>query len=194
MHTSVNRQCEDVGPNDFESFETAFLVGAGLELSSTASLILEKGKFIGHDIPDSWDFSLWDHGIPLAPTLGVNTSTCFILTDDVLSANTIVTRAQQLDASPLAGVPAATGTMYPAASAVPTFDIPKIQSYYSANGHLPTNVNYKQMAQATTVPADISAAVTSAAAAQKSASLPRTNIGWQALLIPAGMIAGALLL
>jgi hypothetical protein len=60
-------------------------------------------------------------------------------------------------------MPAAAGTLVPAASAVPTFDLTKIESYYSANGHLPTNVNYAQMVKTTTVPDNIKKAVQDAA-------------------------------
>ena len=57
------------------------------------------------------------------------------------------------------GAPASTGTLLTAASAVPTWNFTKIESFFSANGQLPTGVNYTQMVQATTVPADLQQAV-----------------------------------
>lgn len=171
LHTSVTRTCDTVGPDDFESFGTAFLVGAGMEISTVAELLLEKGLFSDQNIPDSWGIKVFSHDLPLAPTLGVNTSTCFVLSDDGLHTNTTVntTSAQVLN-QVVPGVPAPTGTMYPAAIAVPTWDMAKIESYYSANGHLPTNVNYDQMVQATTVPTVIQAAISSAASEQAASA------------------------
>ena len=158
LRSSVNRECNVIGADDFESFSTAFLVGAGMELSTVASLILEKGSFIGHGIPDNWDFSLWSHDIPLLPTLGANKTACYVLTSDD-GTDSEAHSGKKKRADPLPGIPAATGTLYAAASAVPTWDMPKIESFYKANGHLPTNVNYAQMVKATTVPDDIKSAV-----------------------------------
>ncbi|KAJ7831975.1 hypothetical protein B0H13DRAFT_2430368 [Mycena leptocephala] len=50
---------------------------------------------------------------------------------------------------------APTGTLLAAAVAVPTYDMQKIESFYSASGTLPTNINYTQMAQVTQIPTDI---------------------------------------
>ncbi|PSR75290.1 hypothetical protein PHLCEN_2v9222 [Hermanssonia centrifuga] len=159
VHNAVNRACKPIGADDFESFGTAFAVGAGLELGSTAHFEVDTGEFFGTLIPADWDFPIWSHEIPLAPAQGINTTVCFVLSDDA----TVTTGNAKVDAVTLAGVPAATGTMFPAASAVPTWDIPKIESYYSANGHLPTNVNYNQMAQATTIPDNLQTAIAKAA-------------------------------
>ncbi len=159
VHNAVNRACKPIGADDFESFGTAFAVGAGLELGSTAYFEVDTGEFFGTLIPADWDFPIWSHEIPLAPAQGINTTICFVLSDDA----TVTTGNAKVDAVTLAGVPAATGTMFPAASAVPTWDIPKIESYYSANGHLPTNVNYNQMAQATTIPDNLQTAIAKAA-------------------------------
>ena len=159
LHTSVTRTCASIGPNDFEYFTTAFLVGAGMEISTVAELLLTKGVFFGgQGIPDSWGVKMFSWDVPLAPTLGVNTSTCFVLSDDgTLKTNSSVNAMSGLDAElklkpeklldqpapsqSLSGIPALTGTMYPAASAIPTWNMSGIESYYSANGQLPTNVN-----------------------------------------------------
>ncbi|GJE85183.1 hypothetical protein PsYK624_012610 [Phanerochaete sordida] len=172
LQTGVNRECKPIGADDFESFGTAFVVGSGLTLSTEAELVLEKGEFVGHSIPDNWDLTLWAKDVPFTPALGINTTACFVLADDGASVNLTVTSGKaDLDVA-LAGVPAPTGTLFPAQSAVPTWDFNKIESYYSANGQLPTNVNYAQMVQATTVPADLQAAVTKAAKTNSAAVRP----------------------
>lgn len=196
LRTTVNRECNPIGADDFESFGTAFVVGSGLTLSTEAQLVLEKGKFIGHSIPDNWDFSIWSHDIPFAPTLGLNESSCFVLSDDGVSINSTnnAELAARVDTA-LAGLPAATGTLFAAASAVPTWDMNKIESYYSANGHLPTNVNYGQMITATTVPTNLQSAVTAAASAQKhtsAAPLERVFGSW-ALWTVSSIVAGVLI-
>lgn len=204
--TNVNRDCDAVGVNDFESFGGAFLVGAGLELSTVASFILEEGKFETQDIPDHWDLSLWSRDFPLAPTRGVNTSTCFVLSDDNLTPNGTDTTEPQsssgshtssaqtsstpASSSSLPGVPASTGTLYPAASAVPTWNFTKIASYYSASSQLPTNVNYTQMVQATTVPDNLKPAVSNAVKSQKkSGAMSQAKATWQVLLVAAAFFA-----
>lgn len=180
MRTAVNRDCNPIGVDDFESFGTAFVVGSGMTLSTEAQLVLEKGKFVGNGIPDNWDFSLWSHDVPFTPSLGINASSCFVLSDDGLTVNTTDNAALVTERA-VAGEPAPTGTLLTAASAIPTWDMNKIESYYSANGHLPTNVNYGQMIQATTVPANLQSAVTQAADGQNSTSaapLGRLLGGW----------------
>lgn len=105
----VNRDCEPIGENDFESFGTAFIVGSGMTLSAEAELVLEKGEFVGQDIPDSWDVQLWDIEVPFAPALGINKTLCFVLSDNTTPGNVTV-----------AGQPAPTGTLLAAQSAIPT--------------------------------------------------------------------------
>ena len=149
----------------------------------------------------------WD--VPLAPTLGVNTSTCFVLSDDgTLKTNSSANATSGLDAAlklkleklldqpapsqSLSGIPALTGTMYPAASAIPTWNMSGIESYYSANGKLPTNVNYGQMVAATSVPSGIQKAVQSAAAKESSAVGVSGSIegvwAWVGVIVGVGMV------
>ncbi|GJE85182.1 hypothetical protein PsYK624_012600 [Phanerochaete sordida] len=153
----VNRDCMPIGADDYESFGTAFSFGGGLKLSTEAELILEEGKIFGDGIPDDWDISLWDRDLPFSPLLSINDTSCFVLVEDTPNTADFARVA-------LAGVPAVTGTLLTALYAVPTWDFNKIESYYSANGALPTNVNYTQMVQATTVPTNLQAAVIKAVA------------------------------
>lgn len=151
-----------------------------------AELILDKGVFgIEQGIPDEWEVKMFVWDVPLKPTLGVNTSTCFVLSDDgAVHPNTTVNTTSSLDAalklkleklldestpsSSLSGLPAPTGTMYPAAQAIPTWNMTGIESYYSVHGTLPTGVDYGQMVVATSVPSGISKAVQSIVAKQSS--------------------------
>lgn len=160
VRRTVNRNCSAIGADDFESFDTAFFVGAGMTLSSEAQFTTESGAFIGLDIPDNWDFTLFSLNIPLLPTHGTNDSSCFVLSDD----NSTITPTNN------ASRPAPTGTLLAATSAVPTWDFNKIESFSSANGHLPTNVDYSQMLQATAVPSNLQSAITHAASIQSSSA------------------------
>jgi hypothetical protein len=142
--SNVNRLCQPTGPTDFESFSAALTFGAGASLDIHASTN-------GSLLPDTND-SLFAHNVTFGSIPPPGSPGCFVVADDKPAA---------ADASGvLAGeVPAPTGTLRAAAEAVPTFDIPKIEAYYSANGALPTNVNYTQLVQATTVPDDLKSAV-----------------------------------
>lgn len=193
LQAGVNRECKPIGADDFESFGTAFVIGSGMTLSTEAELILEKGEFVGHSIPDNWNFQLWGRDIPFTPALGINTTSCFVLSDDGVSVNTTsdsVKADLRVDAA-LVGLPAPTGTLLAAQSAIPTWDFNKIESYYSANGHLPTNVNYGQMIQATTVPSNLQAAVTKAASSSNGAARVLNAAGnmslWLASIVAMGL-------
>ncbi|KAJ7582951.1 hypothetical protein C8J56DRAFT_1055972 [Mycena floridula] len=137
-----NRNCQKVGPDDFETFSTAFNFQSGLTVGSDAGFALISG-----DIDRLGDQTkpLFSKDLPFPGDLAL--TKCVVVVSDG---------------------EAATGTLMPAASAVPSFDVGKIESYYSAhNGQLPTGVNYDQMAQVTTVPSDISKAVDKAADQQE---------------------------
>jgi len=196
LQTSVNRDCQSLGPNDFESFSSAFSVGAGLSLGLEAQLILEEGEFVGQSIPDNWNISLYNVDLAFAPALGLNNTACFVLSDDGGSSASllkkrdgdIAARAQES----VSGLPAATGTLLAASSAIPTWNMDGIQSYYSANGHLPTNVNYGQMVKATTVPDSIKSAVDSAASASGASGLMAKLTSLSQLFLLAAAIGGVL--
>ena len=165
---AVNRQCQPIDVDDFESFGLAFGVASSMTLSTIAELELDKGLTdIG--LPDSWEHTLWSQDIPFFPAPGSNDTGCFVLTDGGDSAsdsNTSqsATASAVRAASPIiVGMPTSTGILFSAALAVPTWDMGKIESFYAANGHLPTNVNYTQMVQATAVPSNISNALNKAA-------------------------------
>lgn len=185
--TAVNRDCQPIGPDDFESFATAFAVGAGMEIGTVAHFEVDAGHFLDDlGIPTEYDFPFFTLDFPLSPANGVNTTNCFVLSDDSGADPGTPSGVDAAQPSPpnsttLQGVPAATGTMFSAASAVPTWNMSKIESYYSANGHLPTNVNYSQMVQATTVPTDILQAVNKAAS--NSAGPGSIIRGWELFVI-----------
>ena len=156
--SAVNRDCSPAGDNDFESFETAFVVDAGLDLTTMASIKVDLGIVTGiGGLPNDWEKEIYTFNDPLMH------QKCAIIADDGAGAKFPKRELEQRDNSLSKLMPAATGTLVPAASAVPTFDVNKIESYYSANGHLPTNVNYAQMMKATTVPDNIKKAVQDAA-------------------------------
>ncbi|KAJ7912267.1 hypothetical protein B0H13DRAFT_1875069 [Mycena leptocephala] len=100
-------------------------------------------------------------GFPFGDLPTLSDPLCMVVVDD----NAADTASESAGIRGL--LPAATGTLLAASAAVPTFNIPGIESYYSAHGALPTNVNYTQMLLATAVPSDIQAAVQAAAAPQK---------------------------
>lgn len=170
---SVNRECRPIGKDDYESFSTAFLVGADMRLSTVGSVALGKGLSVGRGSPLGWNQTLWTHDLPLFPAPETSKPLCFVLTDDHAGSNKTAFEKEQLN-NFLPGYPAPTGTLFPAASAIPTWNIPGIESYYRDHGNLPSNVNYQQMVQATTVPDDIKAAVSAAAQKQKESHAPRT--------------------
>lgn len=170
LKTPVNRNCSAVGEDDFEYFEDAFSVTSGLELSAVAEWMVEEGVFTSQGIPPSWEGTLFDKDIPLLPAHAANDTSCYVLADGNTTnaaAASASGSAQGLNAT-LTGAPQSTGTLFPAATAIPTWNFSKIESYSSANGHLPTNVNYGQMVQATVIPTDLQGAVTQAATSQAS--------------------------
>ncbi|KAJ7446118.1 hypothetical protein FB451DRAFT_1292207 [Mycena latifolia] len=151
---NVTRDCQPLGANDFEYFSEALTFGAGLNLSidATASgaLLPDDDDSDGDD--NNNDTPFFTHALSFGDMPTLADPKCMIVVDDLSTAN-------------LAGqVVAPTGTLLAAATAIPSFDVAGIQSYYSANGALPTNVNYGQMLQATTVPDDIKKAVEKAGA------------------------------
>ncbi|KAJ7920457.1 hypothetical protein B0H13DRAFT_1986996 [Mycena leptocephala] len=150
---NVNRDCQPLGPDDFEFFADALTFGAGLNISL-------EGNSSGDHFPDG-NIVFLTKGFPLGPLPTIDEPKCMVFTDD----NKADTASS---GNPVAALlPAATGTLLAAASAIPTFNIPGIEAYYSAHGgSLPTNVNYAQMLLATTVPDDIKGAVQKAAASE----------------------------
>ncbi|KAF7333338.1 hypothetical protein MVEN_02349100 [Mycena venus] len=147
--SSVNRECQPLGPNDFESFADALTFGAGLNISlegnSSGALFPNDDKIILNKFLPFGDFPTPDK--PECMVFAADN------TADAASGGNAIA----------ALLPAATGTLLAASAAIPTFNISGIESYYSAHGALPTNVNYSQMLLATAVPDDIKAAVERAA-------------------------------
>ena len=148
--TGVNRECQPIGPNDFETFDTAFVVGSDLSLATGVHFGFEgfvlPQALAELGFPVAYDASFFKKDFPLPPSNSTGAPKCIIISDDSPTA---------ASASSLTGVPGPTGTMVLAQSAVPTWDFAKIESYSSANGQLPTNVNYEQMVKATVVPPDL---------------------------------------
>ncbi|KAJ7190746.1 hypothetical protein GGX14DRAFT_482495 [Mycena pura] len=148
LATNVNRQCETLGPNDFEFFDSALTFGAGLNISIDGTLT--GAPFDDHDM------TIYTKALPFGDFPSLAAPVCMVIVDDDASAQRTSSLAGQVSAP--------TGTLLPAAQAIPSFNVAGIQSYYSANGALPTNVNYSQMLQATAVPDDIKKAVQKAGA------------------------------
>ncbi|KAJ7702770.1 hypothetical protein B0H17DRAFT_1327150 [Mycena rosella] len=141
VHTNVDRECQPAGPEGFESFSSALTFGAGASLDIHVSTD-------GSLLPDTLS-SLFAHNVTFGAIPPPDAPACFIVADD-----------DPASTATLAGqVPAPTGTLRPAALAIPSFDLARIEAYFSTSGALPTNVNYTQLVQATAVPADIKAAV-----------------------------------
>ncbi|KAJ7495616.1 hypothetical protein FB451DRAFT_1550948 [Mycena latifolia] len=140
MHTNVNRECEPIGPTDFESFRAALTFGAGARLDIHTSTN-------GSLFPDASD-ALFGANLTFEAVPPPSAPACFIVVADDGAAGA--------GAGP---VPAPTGTLAPAAAAVPTFDVAGIEAYYKASGALPTGVNYTQLVLATAVPDDIKSAM-----------------------------------
>uniref|UniRef100_A0A8H7XMU7 Gpi anchored protein n=1 Tax=Psilocybe cubensis TaxID=181762 RepID=A0A8H7XMU7_PSICU len=159
MTAAVNRQCEPVGSNDFESFGTAYQVTGDLKFATHVGIV----GTLANDLPDCND--VFEHGdIQLFNHTGSSgDKPCFVVVDDG-NTTTATSKNGALQ------TPAPTGTLMEAALAVPTFDVPKIVSYFSQNGQLPTNVNYAQLVQATTIPDSIKAPVQKAAQSQTKTS------------------------
>ncbi|KAJ6453977.1 hypothetical protein C8R45DRAFT_1038562 [Mycena sanguinolenta] len=155
LAASVNRDCQPLAPDDFESFADALTFGAGVNISLEAN---SSGALF-----PNIDKVLLTKGFQFGTLPTIDDPKCMVFADDSTADAADSNHADSIASL----VPAVTGTLLPAASAIPTFNIPGIESYYSAHsGTLPTNVNYIQMLQATTVPDDIMAAVQKAAAAQ----------------------------
>ena len=145
--SGVNRECQPIDPNDFETFDTAFVVRSDISIATgvhfgPVGLLAEALAALGFP-PLTYDTSFFNMDFLLPPSDSAGAQKCIIISDDSPTA---------ANASSLSGVPGPTGTMVLAESAVPTWDFAKIESYSSANGQLPTNVNYQQMVMATVVP------------------------------------------
>jgi hypothetical protein len=133
---NVTSQCKAVGPNDFEYFSTAVQFGGGVILEIHTST---DGSFLP-------DIDTPNLTIPINITAlpSFDDPDCFVISDDTAGSSNEVTTG---DVG--AATVAPTGTLLAAAVAVPTYDMQKIESFYSAFGTLPTNINYTQMTQVT---------------------------------------------
>ncbi|KAJ7364755.1 hypothetical protein DFH08DRAFT_276822 [Mycena albidolilacea] len=171
LATQVNRECQPVGPDDYESFAAALTFGAGLNISL-------EGNVSGNHLPEA-DMIFLSKGLPFGPLPTFDDPKCMVITDDTL-ANAASAIAALL--------PAVTGTLLAAASAIPTFNVSGIEAFFSAHGALPTNVDYSQMLLATAVPDDIKSAVQKAAESEhkhpsKVAAIVGGVIGGVALVV-----------
>lgn len=169
--SNVTRACEPLGPNDFEFFDVGLSFGAGLNLSlditATGSLFADK------------DNALFAKALEFGDLPPLASPACMIVADDDTAATATASLAGQ--------VVAPTGTLLSAETAIPSFNVAGIQSYYSANGQLPTGVNYGQMLKATTVPDDIKKAVQKAGAVGLHATLSLVSVA-AALAVGGAMV------
>ncbi|KAF4618882.1 hypothetical protein D9613_010083 [Agrocybe pediades] len=161
VSTNVNRDCQPAGDNDFETFAAAYELSADMTFATHIGIVGDLADMLppwDEDFPHG-DFQIFN------TSGGKGSSTCFVIVDDSV-ASTNGSSTPLLTAAP-------TGTLVAAASAVPSFDISKIESYFSASSQLPPNVNYTQLLQATIVPKNIINAVQKAAQAQATAQAQR---------------------
>ncbi|KAF9567099.1 hypothetical protein CPC08DRAFT_746962 [Agrocybe pediades] len=161
VSTNVNRDCQPAGDNDFETFATAYELSADMTFATHIGIVGDLADMLppwDEDFPHG-DFQIFN------TSGGKGSSTCFVIVDDSV-ASTNGSSTPLLTAAP-------TGTLVAAASAVPSFDISKIESYFSASSQLPPNVNYTQLLQATIVPKNIINAVQKTAQAQATAQAQR---------------------
>ncbi|KAJ6566556.1 hypothetical protein B0H19DRAFT_1232686 [Mycena capillaripes] len=158
--SNVTRACEPLGPNDFEFFDIGLSFGAGLNLTLDATA---TGSFFADK-----DDALFSKALDFGDLPPLASPACMIIADDDAAATATASLAGQ--------VVAPTGTLLLAETAIPSFNVAGIQSYYSANGHLPTGVNYEQMLKATTVPDDIKKAVQKAGALELHATLSLASV------------------
>ncbi|KAF8958892.1 hypothetical protein BDZ97DRAFT_1923351 [Flammula alnicola] len=164
LSSQVNRECKPIGDNDFESFDTAYLMTAGMSLQTIAKADLDLSVITLKGIAQ-WNNTLFQKDLPFLNGSTKSNPTaqqCYIIANDNAAAASAA-GSNGTDPAIVTLQAAPSGTILAAAFAVPTFNMPKIESYYSAKGHLPTGVNYKQLAQATTVPDSLKSAVQKAA-------------------------------
>ncbi|KAF8142389.1 hypothetical protein K438DRAFT_1995010 [Mycena galopus ATCC 62051] len=150
---NVNRQCQAIGASDFESFTAALTFGAGAAIGIDVNVTSKV-------VPNLQNVQLFMDNFTFCNLPPPNAPGCFIIAADGTSvANAGNTNNPNGDQGLVGLVLAPTGMLLTAAQAVPTLDLPKIESYYSANATLPTNVNYTQLVEAIPLPTDIQAAV-----------------------------------
>ncbi|KAJ6620454.1 hypothetical protein B0H10DRAFT_1946009 [Mycena sp. CBHHK59/15] len=126
----------DLGINESDIGAIGFFYGAAVRMD------LEVSGELNFTVGASTD-----------PNLGTKLRSIYVRSMIVVDDNAAAAAGQT--ASLGGQLPAATGTLLPVSAAIPSFHVAAIESYYSAHGALPTNVNYTQMLMATTVPDDI---------------------------------------
>ena len=69
--SNVNRDCQPVGPNDFESFQTAFMVGANLSVATGVHFGFEglfPDPLAALGFPDTYDGQFFNKETPVFPS------------------------------------------------------------------------------------------------------------------------------
>jgi hypothetical protein len=117
---NVNSDCQPAGDNDFSFFDVAYTVDASLTLETAASVQLNSLPSLfeaaGFDPAPSWNATLFSHTFPLlGGDQGNTTGNCIVIAGDG-SKHT-----------------AASGILLAASSAIPTYNISKIQTYYDSH-------------------------------------------------------------
>ncbi|KAF8968596.1 hypothetical protein BDZ97DRAFT_1755254 [Flammula alnicola] len=166
VSSQVNRECNPIGDNDFESFGTAYLVTADMNLEAIATFNADLGVVMLAETKTlPYNDTLFQKQVPLlngTTNSDPTSKQCYVVANDNASAVPSA-GSNGTDPAIITLQPAPTGTLLVAASAIPTFNLTKIESYFSANGQLPTGVNYTQLAQATTLPDNLKTTIQKAA-------------------------------
>lgn len=174
--SSVTRQCSQAAPEDFETLPTAYEVRADVETKAGIQLIDQgRNQSLLNGPPNSigWHWQLLNetHSLLFSSTEG--NASCFVLSQ---------------------GYPA---LFLATDEAVPKWDLSGIETFYLVHGTLPSNVNYRQLAQSTELPDSLRVAVLSAAAIDKTVLADeakegkgKKKINLKALII--GVVAGGI--
>lgn len=133
---NVNSDCQPAGDNNFSFFGVAYQVDASVTLETTASVQVKSLPLlesVGLDPAPSWDSTLFSHTFPLlGGNQGNTTGNCVVIADD--GGNSTSSNATNSSTTPTTiQHPAASGTLLAASSAIPTYNISKIQTYYDSH-------------------------------------------------------------
>lgn len=144
---AVNSACEPVGDADYAFFATAYTVNASMGLATSARVAVNDAgaaalaRLPGLDAVLNWEATLFSYSLPwLDGAEGSARGDCYVVADDASPTATASAGQDQH--------PAPTGTLLAAAAAVPTYNISKIEAYYSSHGNTyPPGISYQMLAQ-----------------------------------------------
>ncbi|KAF9478370.1 hypothetical protein BDN70DRAFT_895777 [Pholiota conissans] len=146
---NVNSACMPAGDNDFSLFGTAYTVQGTVGLLTTADVQVNDAgllESVGLDASPSWSATLFQRNFNIFGGTPDANQTCFVVADDG-GADKSPAAAPTATAPTSSQHPAATGTLLSAPSAIPTYNISKIQTYFdSHNNTLPPGITFQMLA------------------------------------------------